>query len=246
MLVAADLWLGPTWEIVVAGEPSQVAATRRVLAALHQAFIPRRVIACRGHASGTARSAALDPLFAGKTPNGRTSRPRTSARDSPARHPCMASTTSWPVAAAAERNLAGGWPGPEPRLIRIRYRCPGFQLPSSCAPAGHFAAVADERVTHDFVFHVPGQLALGNHVEQELRHVVGEHLAGVQRNLGRQVGRSEDHHAVPHHALIRLDSVRNCRRVPPPDPRSRCRPPSPRRPWRSPTAATVVPESRPW
>ena len=37
MLVAADLWLGPTWEIVVAGEPSK-AATQRVLAALYQSF----------------------------------------------------------------------------------------------------------------------------------------------------------------------------------------------------------------
>jgi hypothetical protein len=65
MLVAADLWLGPTWEIAIAGDLS-APATQRVLTALRQAFIPRRVIACRGATPGAPRSSALDPLFAGK------------------------------------------------------------------------------------------------------------------------------------------------------------------------------------
>lgn len=65
MLVAVDLWLGPTWEIVIAGAPSE-AATQRVLGGLHQTLIPRRVVACRGTTRSASHSPALDPLFAGK------------------------------------------------------------------------------------------------------------------------------------------------------------------------------------
>ncbi len=65
MLVAADLWLGPTWEIVIAGDLS-APATQRVLTALRQTFIPRRVIACRGTTPGTPRSLCARPAVCGQ------------------------------------------------------------------------------------------------------------------------------------------------------------------------------------
>ena len=67
MLVAADLILGPTWEIVALGSPDK-DATREILESLWATFIPRRVVACRTADDSTYRSALLDPLFAGKSP----------------------------------------------------------------------------------------------------------------------------------------------------------------------------------
>ncbi len=66
MLVAADLWRGPTWEVVVAGDRAD-PAVQRILSAFHQTMIPRRTIACRGADPEGPRSTALDPLFADKT-----------------------------------------------------------------------------------------------------------------------------------------------------------------------------------
>ena len=221
MLVAADLWLGPTWEIVIAGDPAH-PATQQVLAALHQTYIlPRRVVACRGSVvRGTAivgTRSALRGQSRRALPNPR----RTSAGSSPARHPCRAWTTSLlsgsRLAVHLWQRARFGW-SPDLRTDRTPSlasparevspalpRCPtsitpaagllhAQQLSHRCA--GHFAAVADQRVAHDFVLHVPGQFAVGNHVEQELRDVVGEHLAGVVGHLGREVGGSEDRHAV--------------------------------------------------
>ncbi|MHB8861285.1 MAG: thioredoxin domain-containing protein [Pirellulaceae bacterium] len=69
MLVAADLWLGPTWEIVLTGDARQ-PATQQVIQALRRTFLPRRVVACRSDAredpEKTPHSAALEPLFVGK------------------------------------------------------------------------------------------------------------------------------------------------------------------------------------
>ncbi|MHB8971894.1 MAG: thioredoxin domain-containing protein [Pirellulaceae bacterium] len=65
MLLAVDLWLGPTWEIVIAGDIQQ-PATQQVIQGLRRTFLPRRVVACRSASAGTPHSAALEPLFAGK------------------------------------------------------------------------------------------------------------------------------------------------------------------------------------
>ena len=75
MLTALELHLGPTPEIVILGDPRQ-ADTNAALADLRRRFIPNRVVALRESAEQPAtvsdnvaphRSAALDPLFAGKT-----------------------------------------------------------------------------------------------------------------------------------------------------------------------------------
>ena len=57
MLVAADLILGPTWEIVALGSPDQ-DVTREILESLWATFIPRRVVACRSADDSTYRSAS--------------------------------------------------------------------------------------------------------------------------------------------------------------------------------------------
>jgi uncharacterized protein YyaL (SSP411 family) len=64
MLLALDFWLGPTPEIVIVGDPA-TADTSRVLSDLCRRFIPNKVVACR--ARPETGSAALAPLFAGKT-----------------------------------------------------------------------------------------------------------------------------------------------------------------------------------
>jgi uncharacterized protein YyaL (SSP411 family) len=63
MLLALDMHLGPTSEIVVVGDPSN-HATAKALAALCKRFVPNRVLACR--AGDTGHSEALTPLFVGK------------------------------------------------------------------------------------------------------------------------------------------------------------------------------------
>ncbi len=64
-LLALDQYLGPGHEVVVLGSPDN-ADTAAVLAALRQAFVPRALVACRCASGRGHRSAALDPLFAGK------------------------------------------------------------------------------------------------------------------------------------------------------------------------------------
>ncbi len=75
MLVALDLYLGPTHEIVLLAPP--VEATGEILSNLRQRHIPRKVLACRTPDGGPmpllpgadrqdSQCAALDPLFAGK------------------------------------------------------------------------------------------------------------------------------------------------------------------------------------
>lgn len=65
LLVAIDLWQGPTWEIALTGRADD-PATQESLTALYRAFIPRYVVAFRDEASGQPCSAALDPLFEGR------------------------------------------------------------------------------------------------------------------------------------------------------------------------------------
>ena len=64
MLIALDFLLGPTPELVLLGAEDD-RATAEVLAALRRRYLPNRVLALRPVAHP---SAALDELFAGKTP----------------------------------------------------------------------------------------------------------------------------------------------------------------------------------
>ena len=64
MLLAIDLHLGPTYEIVLAGDP-QVETTQNILADLRRRFLPNKVLAFA--AAGHQASAALNDLLQGKT-----------------------------------------------------------------------------------------------------------------------------------------------------------------------------------
>ena len=65
MLLALDLYLGPTPEIAIVGNPAD-ADTRTILADLRHRFVPNKVVAMRSPQS-KAKTSALDPLFDGKT-----------------------------------------------------------------------------------------------------------------------------------------------------------------------------------
>jgi len=67
MLVALDMVLGPTPEIVVLGDAAH-DDTAAVLAAIGTHFLPNRVVACRAPDAG--EGGPLDPLFAGKSLTG--------------------------------------------------------------------------------------------------------------------------------------------------------------------------------
>jgi hypothetical protein len=67
-LVAADLWLGATAQVVLCG-PHGDPAVEHALRVLRQSYLPRSVIACRTSDAAAPYAAALDPLFAGKTDN---------------------------------------------------------------------------------------------------------------------------------------------------------------------------------
>ena len=64
MLLALDMYWGPTPEITILADP-QHDDTGAALAALRHRYIPNKVIACR--APGSKSSGPLDPLFAGKS-----------------------------------------------------------------------------------------------------------------------------------------------------------------------------------
>ena len=68
MLVALDMFLGPTSEIVVLGNPSS-AGTSETLSNLRRRFVPNHVLACRQTADASG-SASLDPPFRDKTSSG--------------------------------------------------------------------------------------------------------------------------------------------------------------------------------
>jgi uncharacterized protein YyaL (SSP411 family) len=65
MLVAADLALGPVYELVLIGDRND-EATRAAVADLRGRYLPNHVAACRS-TGGTGRSTALADLFAGKS-----------------------------------------------------------------------------------------------------------------------------------------------------------------------------------
>jgi uncharacterized protein YyaL (SSP411 family) len=66
MLLALDLYFGPTPEIVIVGD-GQNADTSAALQSLRHCYVPNKVVACRSPDAEGPTSAALDPLFAGKT-----------------------------------------------------------------------------------------------------------------------------------------------------------------------------------
>ena len=67
MLLALDMVLGPTPEIVILGDPAE-KDTAEVLRALANHYIADRVVACRSPGAGTG--GPLDPLFEGKALTG--------------------------------------------------------------------------------------------------------------------------------------------------------------------------------
>ena len=66
MLLALDLWLGPTHEIALLGDAA-AADMQTVLADLRRRFLPRKLVAQRPGTSAH-RASSLDALFSGKTP----------------------------------------------------------------------------------------------------------------------------------------------------------------------------------
>ncbi|MGD9720398.1 MAG: thioredoxin domain-containing protein [Pirellulales bacterium] len=69
MLLALDLYWGPTKEIVLLGDALS-GDTADVLVALRGRFAPNKLVACRAPDHAEWRSDALEPLFAGKEPSG--------------------------------------------------------------------------------------------------------------------------------------------------------------------------------
>jgi hypothetical protein len=65
MLLALDMYLGPTPEIAILGNPAD-ADTQAILADLRHRFVPNKVVAMRSP-DAKEKASALDPLFAGKT-----------------------------------------------------------------------------------------------------------------------------------------------------------------------------------
>jgi uncharacterized protein YyaL (SSP411 family) len=69
MLMALDMYLGPTAEIVFIGDPKQ-ADTAAALSALRKRFIPNKVVACREPNQSAAGLETLAAMFAGKSAGG--------------------------------------------------------------------------------------------------------------------------------------------------------------------------------
>ncbi len=90
MLLAADLQLGPTYELVLAGDLQQ-AATREVLADLQRCFLPHKVFAYAGPAADRAPDALAD-LLRGKASSG----------ESPRLYVCEGYSCQKPAEGAAE------------------------------------------------------------------------------------------------------------------------------------------------
>jgi uncharacterized protein YyaL (SSP411 family) len=65
MLLALDLYLGPTYEVVVVGDRAQ-RDTADIVAELQRRYVPRKVLAVREVSDGAAGSTALSALFEGK------------------------------------------------------------------------------------------------------------------------------------------------------------------------------------
>lgn len=69
MLAALDLWLGPTYEVVLAGDAAS-ADLQAVLADLRRRYLPRKLVAFRPSGAGASGSAHLNELLAGKSASG--------------------------------------------------------------------------------------------------------------------------------------------------------------------------------
>jgi uncharacterized protein len=69
MLLALDLYLGPTPEIVVLGDPN-ASETAAVLAALRHRLVPNKLVACRPATKLAEGSTAIAPIFADKRLSG--------------------------------------------------------------------------------------------------------------------------------------------------------------------------------
>jgi uncharacterized protein YyaL (SSP411 family) len=69
MLIAAEMFFGPTPEIVVLGQIGD-ADTAAALSDLRKRFIPNYVLACRATSESQSGSPNLAPIFAGKSPQG--------------------------------------------------------------------------------------------------------------------------------------------------------------------------------
>jgi uncharacterized protein YyaL (SSP411 family) len=70
MLLALEMFLGPTHEIVLLADPGR-ADIIPILCQLRGQFVPNKVVAMRSSkttAQPKSQSALLDPLFAGKAP----------------------------------------------------------------------------------------------------------------------------------------------------------------------------------
>ena len=64
MLLALDMYLGPTPEIVILGDPNS-PATQEILADLGRRYLPNKIVALRSAGAGQ-HEPVLDPMFAGK------------------------------------------------------------------------------------------------------------------------------------------------------------------------------------
>ena len=64
MLLALDMYLGPTPEIVILADP-QASATQQILADLRRRFLPNKIVALRTP-NATQCEPVLEPMFAGK------------------------------------------------------------------------------------------------------------------------------------------------------------------------------------
>ena len=66
MLVATDLFLGPTSELAIVGNKKRTVG--EAVQSMKKAYLPRHVLACRTE-SAEHTSPLLEPLFDGKTPS---------------------------------------------------------------------------------------------------------------------------------------------------------------------------------
>ena len=106
MLLAADAWVGPLYEIVLLGD-LPTADTQAALASLAESFIPNHLIACRANPDRAEGSAELEPIFVGKNPD----------PQRPVAYVCQNFTCGQPVVGLESlrqewQRLAGGQPAP--------------------------------------------------------------------------------------------------------------------------------------
>jgi len=69
---------------------------------------------------------------------------------------------------------------------------------------GNLSLMGDHRVANDFIFEIQLQAAILDHIEQELDHIVAEHLTGVTGNVGGDVGWPQDSDPMLDDTLVSL------------------------------------------